>query len=95
MTVFSKNTKYSKKSKDIAWGNENVSIVVDCSGQFSDSSIGLNSSKGDLRGHLEAGAKSNIKCPYKIKNSANGVPEDVVMMVYGINHLDFYPKNII
>ncbi len=82
-----------RNPKDIAWDNENVSIVVDCSGQFSDPSVGLNSSKGDLRGHLEAGAKKVIlSAPYKIKNSANGVPEDVVMMVYGINHLDFLPE---
>ena len=48
---------------------------------------------GSLRGHLAAGARIAINSsPFKIKNKALSVPDDAIMLIYGINHAAFDKK---
>ncbi|MDD3876627.1 MAG: glyceraldehyde 3-phosphate dehydrogenase NAD-binding domain-containing protein [Bacteroidales bacterium] len=76
----------------INWKKENVHIVVDCTGQFTDPTLKADNSKGSLRGHLEGGAEKVIlSAPFKIKDKTLKTPDDCIMMVYGINHLSYNP----
>ena len=81
-----------RNPKNIPWAKEGVQIVVDCTGQFLDPTTDVESAKGSLRGHLAGGAKKVVaSAPFKIKDSAKKMPNDSIMMVYGINHMDFDP----
>ncbi len=76
----------------IAWGENGVRLVVDCTGVFTDPTADADTPKGSLRGHLEGGAEKVIlSAPFKIKDQRTPMPEDAAMFVYGINHLDFDP----
>ena len=78
--------------KNIPWAKEGVQIVVDCTGKFLDPTVDANSPKGSIRGHLMGGAKKVIaSAPFKIKDSTLKMPEDSLMTVFGINHLNFDP----
>lgn len=77
---------------NIKWKDENVKIVIDCTGKYTDPSIPPEDPKGSLRGHLAGGAQKVIlSAPFKIKNLASKMPDDSIMMVYGINHLEYDP----
>lgn len=74
----------------IPWKENQVRIVIDCTGVFVDPTTAATQESGSLRGHLEAGAQKVIlSAPFKIKDKTKKTPEDSLMMVYGINHLDF------
>jgi glyceraldehyde 3-phosphate dehydrogenase len=77
----------------IPWKEEQVQIVVDCTGQFADPTIPADAPKGSLRGHLKAGARKVIvSAPFKIKEANAKTPDDSLMMVYGINHMEYDPR---
>ncbi|HNW69866.1 MAG TPA: glyceraldehyde 3-phosphate dehydrogenase NAD-binding domain-containing protein [Bacteroidales bacterium] len=77
----------------IPWKKEQVQIVVDCTGQFVDPTVPADNPKGSLRGHLVGGAqKVIVSAPFKIKEAGKKMPEDSIMMVYGINHLEYDPQ---
>lgn len=77
----------------IPWKKEQVQIVVDCTGQFVDPTVPADAPKGSLRGHLEGGARKVIvSAPFKIKEANVKTPEDSLMMVYGINHMEYDPR---
>ncbi len=77
----------------IEWKEHAVRIVVDCTGRFTDPTAPADKEGGSLRGHLEAGAEMVLlSAPFKIKDKAKKMPDDSIMMVYGINHLDFNPE---
>ncbi len=80
----------NRNPKDINWAENEVRLVVDCTGAFLDPTIPADNPKGSLRGHLEAGADKVIaSAPFKIKDSTQKMPVDSTIMVHGINHLDF------
>lgn len=80
----------ARNPKEIKWAEEQVRLVVDCTGAFLDPTVPADNPKGSLRGHLEAGADKVIaSAPFKIKDSTLKMPTDSSIMVYGINHLDF------
>jgi glyceraldehyde 3-phosphate dehydrogenase len=80
----------ARNPKEIKWTEEQVRLVVDCTGAFLDPTVPADNPKGSLRGHLEAGADKVIaSAPFKIKDSTLKMPGDSSIMVYGINHLDF------
>lgn len=84
--------KEARNPREIKWADENVRIVVDCTGQFLDPTVPADHPKGSLRGHLEAGAeKVIISAPFKIKDSSLKKPEDSTMLVYGVNHSLYDP----
>ncbi len=79
-----------RNPRDINWSENQVRLVVDCTGAFVDPTVLADNPKGSLRGHLEAGADKVIaSAPFKIKDSTQKMPGDSTMMVFGINHLDF------
>ncbi len=78
---------------EIEWKKFSVRIVIDCTGRFTDPTLPAEKEGGSLRGHLEAGAEMVVlSAPFKIKDKTKKMPDDSLMMVYGINHLDFNPE---
>lgn len=76
----------------IAWKEEGVRLVVDCTGRFLDPTLPADHPNGSIRGHLEAGAEKAIaSAPFKIKDKSVKTPPDADMLVYGINHFDYDP----
>ncbi len=76
----------ARNPKDIGWAQENVDIVVDCTGVFLDPNKSAMVKGGSVKGHLESGAKKVIcSAPFKISEGAE-IPEDAIMTVFGINH---------
>jgi len=84
--------KQARNPREINWANENVRLVVDCTGTFLDPTVPADHPKGSLRGHLEAGAEKVIlSAPFKISDSSQKKPEDSAMLVYGVNHSLYDP----
>ncbi|HHU47995.1 MAG TPA: glyceraldehyde-3-phosphate dehydrogenase [Bacteroidales bacterium] len=74
------------------WKEENVQIVIDCTGKFLDPTISNPDGNGDLRGHLVAGAqKVIISAPFKIKQPQPESDTLFPTMIYGINHHEYQP----
>jgi glyceraldehyde 3-phosphate dehydrogenase len=77
----------------IGWGDINVKLVVDTTGQFLDPTLPADYPKGSIRGHLEAGAEKVIaSAPFKIKDKGKPMPGDSVTTVMGINANDYDPR---
>lgn len=77
----------------IPWRDEGVQLVIDCTGQFLDPVVPPDAPKGSLRGHLVGGARKVIaSAPFKIKDKSARMPEDALMMVFGVNHLNYNPS---
>ncbi len=77
-----------RNPKNIPWREEGVEVVVETTGVFADPVKPEDDPKGSLRGHLAAGAKLVIQSSaFKVK--PNGMPEDSIFMIYGINHHEF------
>ncbi|PID42060.1 MAG: glyceraldehyde-3-phosphate dehydrogenase [Proteobacteria bacterium] len=82
--------RQARNPRDIAWRDNDVKLVVDSTGVFSDPTTDPDAPKGALRGHLEAGAARVIlSAPFKIKSKGLEMPEDVVTTVMGINEDDY------
>ena len=76
----------SRNPKDIAWRENEVKLVVDTTGVFTDPTTDSGAEKGALRGHVEAGAEKVIlSAPFKIKSKGLEMPGDAVTTVMGIN----------
>ena len=83
----------SRDPKEIAWRDNNVKLVVDTTGVFNDPTADANSSRGALRGHLQAGAeKVMLSAPFKIKSKGLAMPDDAVTTVMGINDETYDPS---
>ncbi len=83
----------SRNPREIPWAKEDVRLVVECSGVFLDPTLLAEEPNGSIRGHLEAGAeKVLVSAPFKIKDTAQRMPSDSAMFVYGINHTDYDPN---
>jgi glyceraldehyde 3-phosphate dehydrogenase len=82
-----------RNPRDIRWNDEGIRLVVDTTGAFTDPTEAPDaSSKGSLRGHLEAGAqKVLVSAPFKIKDKSAQMPADASMLIFGINHTSFEP----
>ncbi|NLT36385.1 MAG: glyceraldehyde-3-phosphate dehydrogenase [Gaiellales bacterium] len=82
-----------RNPKDIPWRDYGVDIVVDCSGKFKDPTTPADDAKkGSIRGHLLGGAKVVVNSSaFKIKDKSKSMPDDAVMLIYGINHEQFVP----
>ncbi len=76
----------ARNPKDIKWRENNVKLVVDTTGVFTDPTADSNEARGALRGHLQAGAeKVMLSAPFKIKSKGLDMPDDAVTCVMGIN----------
>ena len=84
----------ARNPADIDWQTHDVRLVVDTTGRFLDPTQPGDDSNGSLRGHLLAGADTVIaSAPFKIKDTRQSMPEDVVTTVMGINDADFDPRH--
>ena len=80
----------ARNPKDIAWQENNVKLVVDTTGAFTDPTADAEGGWGSLRGHLQAGAeKVLLSAPFKIKSKGLDMPDDAVTTVMGINEEDY------
>ena len=78
---------------EIGWGDHDVRLVVDTTGQFLDPIAGLNHPQGTARGHLASGAdKVILSAPFKLKNEGTNMPVDAVTTIMGINDSDYDPR---
>lgn len=76
----------SRNPKDIAWQENDVNLVVDTTGVFTDPTADPDVDRGALRGHMQAGAeKVVLSAPFKIKSKGLEMPEDAITTVMGIN----------
>jgi len=95
MTVNGVPVKILRESRNpagIKWKENEVRLVVDTTGVFTDPTADADSPKGALRGHLQAGAeKVLLSAPFKIKTKGLEMPADAVTTVMGINDGDFNP----
>jgi len=95
VNIYGKKVVFLRKDRNpenIDWGKENVSIVVDTTGKFNDPNDS-DSKKGNMRGHLASGARKVIlSAPFKFKCKNKTMPDDSIMVVYGINHQSFDPS---
>jgi len=80
----------SRNPQGIAWKENDVRLVLDTTGAFTDPTAPADQSAGALRGHLQAGAERVIlSAPFKIKAQGLTMPEDAVTTIMGINHEDY------
>jgi glyceraldehyde 3-phosphate dehydrogenase len=73
---------------DIPWEDYEVSLVIDATGKFNYPGRGVDHPGGSIRGHFGSPSveKVFITSPFK-----EGIPDDSVMIVHGINHQDYKP----
>ena len=85
--------RHHRDPAEIGWGDHDVRLVVDTTGQFLDPIAGLNHPPGTARGHLASGAdKVILSAPFKLKNEGTNMPEDAVTTIMGINDSDYDPR---
>ncbi len=79
-----------RNPKDINWKRHDARLVVDTTGVFKDPTADADSSRGSVRGHLQAGAeKVLISAPFKIQSKGLDMPGDAITTVMGINDDDY------
>ena len=75
-----------RNPEEIAWQENDVQLVMDATGVFTDPTADVGAQRGALRGHLQAGAeKVLLSAPFKIRSKGLEMPEDAVTVVMGIN----------
>ncbi|MCK5437614.1 MAG: glyceraldehyde-3-phosphate dehydrogenase [Desulfobulbaceae bacterium] len=80
----------TRNPKEIKWKENDIQLVVDTTGVFTDPTAEPDAGRGALRGHLYAGAvKTILTAPFKIKTKGASMPDDAVTMVKGINDDDY------
>jgi glyceraldehyde 3-phosphate dehydrogenase len=79
--------------REIGWAEHGVKLVIDTTGKFRDPTAPANHPGGSLQGHLESGAQLVlVSSAFKIRDRSARVPDDSVMLIYGINHGAFDPS---
>jgi glyceraldehyde 3-phosphate dehydrogenase len=79
--------------REIGWVEHGVKLVIDTTGKFRDPTAPANHPSGSLQGHLESGAQLVlVSSAFKIRDRSARVPDDSVMLIYGINHGAFDPS---
>ena len=82
----------ARNPKEIGWRDHGVRVVVDTTGAFDDPTLDEDHPGGSVRGHLAAGAEKVIySAAFKIKDKTREMPDDAVLLIYGINHDLFDP----
>lgn len=82
----------TRDPREINWQENNVKLVVDTTGVFTDPTTDAGADRGALRGHMQAGAEKVIlSAPFKIKSKGLSMPEDAVTVVSGINDETYDP----
>ncbi len=82
----------ARNPKDIAWRDNGVALVVECTGTFRDPHAEPDDAKGSIRGHLAGGARVVVNSsPFKSKKKGVGLPDDAGLFINGINEFEFDP----
>lgn len=82
----------ARNPRDIGWRDRGVRVVVDTTGAFNDPTTPAEESGGSVRGHFVAGAEKVLySAAFKIKDKSKRMPDDSVLLIYGINHELFDP----
>ena len=82
----------ARNPKDIPWRDHGVSLVVECTGSFSDPHAEADAARGSLRGHLAAGARAVVQSsPFKSGERGVPLPDDSGLFISGINAFEFDP----
>lgn len=82
--------RQARDPKDIAWRENGVALVVECTGTFRDPHAEPDEAKGAIRGHLIAGARVVVNSsPFKSKKKGVPLPEDAALFINGINEFEF------
>jgi glyceraldehyde 3-phosphate dehydrogenase len=82
----------SRNPNNIAWQDNDVRLVVDTTGVFTDPTTDPDAANGALRGHMQAGAEKVIlSAPFKIKSKGLEMPKDAITTVMGINEEVYEP----
>jgi glyceraldehyde 3-phosphate dehydrogenase len=77
---------------NIPWREHGVRVVVDCTGAFNDPTKPEDDPKGSIRGHFAGGAEKVLNsADFKPKAKGKGMPEDAVVLIYGVNHEAYDP----
>jgi glyceraldehyde 3-phosphate dehydrogenase len=80
----------ARNPREIGWRDHGVRVVVDTTGAFGDPTRDEEHPDGSARGHLAAGAEKVVySAAFKIKDKTRSMPDDAVLLIYGINH-DLY-----
>ncbi len=80
----------ARNPREIAWQENEVKLVVDTTGAFTDPTADADNPRGSLRGHFQSGAeKVLLSAPFKIKSKGLDMPSDAVTTVMGINDEDY------
>jgi len=83
----------ARNPAEIAWRDHGVDVVAECTGTFGDPTTAADTKGGAIKGHLASGARAVINSSaFKIKNKALSQPDDVITLIYGINHTSFDHK---
>ena len=82
----------ARDPRELAWRENGVEVVVDTTGAFDDPARPVDANGGSLRGHLWAGARKVIYSAAFKSREGTATPEDVVTLIYGINHEAFDPE---
>ncbi len=83
-----------RNPKDIGWADHGVRLVVDTTGVFRDPTHPASHPGGSLQGHLEAGAQAVlVSAAFKLSDRGARLPEESVMLIYGINHQVYDPAH--
>ncbi len=78
---------------EVEWAENGVSIVVECSGAFNDPTSSVSGGRGSIRGHLAAGARKVMNsADFKPKEKGTTMPDDAVVLIYGVNHEAYDPS---
>ncbi len=83
----------ARRPEDIGWHHHDVRVVVDATGAFDDPTVPAHHPAGSLRGHLAAGAEKVVySAAFKVRDRRDGMPDDAVTLIAGINHEAFDPS---
>jgi glyceraldehyde 3-phosphate dehydrogenase len=82
----------ARNPKDIGWRDHGVRVVVDTTGAFDDPTHDVDHPGGSVRGHFAGGAEKVLySAAFKIKDKTRSMPDDAVLLIYGVNHDLFDP----
>ncbi len=80
----------SRNPRYIQWKDNDVKIVVEATGKFTNPTVPFDATEGSVRGHLEAGAEKIIlSAPFKVKDKNIPMPSDIITIVMGINEEEY------
>jgi glyceraldehyde 3-phosphate dehydrogenase len=79
----------ARDPREIPWREHGVGLVVECTGRFRDPRAEPDVPGGSARGHLAAGARAVVQSSAFKTAKGEGLPDDAIMLINGINDYEF------